>query len=153
VVNCNYHFDWTLAKYKVNPKQNWSMNLLWLKVVIYHIALIFKRCKTTLEEIPQYATNAFAINCHLQLALNNCFCNYFAPLNILATMLQLHLWLMIFSSYALDLVSSMIMPICPINSKWNQASLHHYIINITPSGIHRCIMKLLKSICIFVVLY
>jgi len=114
MVTCNYHFDRTLAKYKVNSKQKWPMNLPWLKVVIYHIALVFKRCEATLEKIPQYAINAFAINCNLQLALDNCLCNYFAPLNVLATMLQLHLWLMSFSSYILDLVSSMIMPICPL---------------------------------------
>jgi hypothetical protein len=52
------------------------------------------------------------------------FYNYFPPLTILATMLQVHLQLMTSSSYTLRLFSSIIMSICPINCEWNQTWLH-----------------------------
>ncbi len=92
-----------------------------------------------------------AINCHLQLTFY-WFYNYFAPLTILTTMLQLHLQLMTSSSYILKLFSSMIMSICPISCKWNQIQLHLQGVKIAPSGIHRCIIKLLK-VCVFLLKY
>jgi hypothetical protein len=76
----------------------------------------------TLKKIPQNATNAFATMCNwLSFVINfNCLYNYFAPLTILTTMLQLHLQIMISPSYILQLFLSMIMLICPLSYKWNQ---------------------------------
>jgi hypothetical protein len=80
------------------------------------------KCWASPPHLAKVGLRQHAITCHLQLRLI-VFYNYFAPLTILATMLQLHLQLMTFSSYTLNYFSFMMMPICPIIS--NATKLSH----------------------------